>query len=142
MVKILFLLSNDVFSRQIDTFLHFFYSIQKSLKNTKLHLSLVIDFEVGGSCRNRLFVAPKYYYAEVISLPNREEKLRKKVQGRRKADCDGPNASLCSRNFQNVKLRLDFVEIDYFTATQILREIQFRRIQMVQRCHFWQFQRL
>jgi len=24
-----------------------------------------------------------------------------------------------------VKLRLDFVEIDYFTATQILREIKF-----------------
>ena len=89
MVKILFLLSNDVFSRQIDISLHFFYSIQKSLKNTKLHLSLVIDFEGGGSCRNRLFVAPKYYYAEVISLPNREEKLRKNVQGRRKADCDG-----------------------------------------------------
>ena len=49
-----------------------------------MHLSLVIDFEGGGSCKNRLFVAPKYYYAEVISLPNREEKLRKKVQGRRK----------------------------------------------------------
>ena len=32
---------------------------------------------------------------------------------------------LCSRNFQNVNLRLDFVEIDYLTATQILREIKF-----------------
>ena len=46
--------------------------------------------------------------------------------------------TLCSRNFQNVKLRLDFVEIDYFTATQILREIQLWQIQTVQKCHFCQ----
>ena len=65
-----------------------------------MHLSLVIDFEGGGSCKNRLFVAPKYYYAEVISLPNREEKLRKKVQGRRKeglghgVDCTGCPCSI------------------------------------------------
>ena len=45
--------------------------------------------------------------------------------------------TLCSRNFQNAKLRLDFVEVDYFTATKILREIQFWPIQMVQKCHFW-----
>ena len=85
------MLSNNVmlFLPQNDIVLCFFYSLRKSLTNTKLHLSLVIDFEGGGSCRNRLFVAPKYYYAEVISLPNREEKLRKNVQGRRKADCDG-----------------------------------------------------
>jgi len=47
--------------------------------------------------------------------------------------------ALCSRNFENVKLRLDFVEIDYFTATPILREIKFWRVETVQKCHFWQF---
>ena len=36
--------------------------------------------------------------------------------------------ALWSRNFQNVKLRLDFV----FTATPILREIEFCQIQTVQ----------
>ena len=45
--------------------------------------------------------------------------------------------ALCSRNFQNVKLRLDFV-YDHFTATQILYEIKFWRIQTVQKCCFWQ----
>ena len=40
--------------------------------------------------------------------------------------------SPCSRNFQNVKLRL-------FTANLILHEIQFWRIQTVKKCHFWQF---
>ena len=35
--------------------------------------------------------------------------------------------ALCSRNFQNMKLRLDFVDIWFFTTTQILREIQFWR---------------
>ena len=33
--------------------------------------------------------------------------------------------ALCSRLFQNVKLRLDFVEVLSFYATQILREIKF-----------------
>ena len=44
--------------------------------------------------------------------------------------------TLCSRNFQNVKLSLDFVEIDLFIATQILHEIKFWRVQAVQKCHF------
>ena len=35
------------------------------------------------------------------------------------------NTSLCSRNFQNVKLGLTLLKFDPFTATQILREIQF-----------------
>ena len=48
---------------------------------------------------------------------------------------------LCSRNFQNVKLRLVFVEIRsfYLHCTQILREIKFWWIQTVQKCHLWQF---
>ena len=50
--------------------------------------------------------------------------------------------ALCSRNFQNAKLRLDFLKFDHFTATQNLREIKFWQIQTVQKCHFWQFQRL
>ena len=50
-----------------------------------------------------------------------------------------PMCALCSRNFQNVKLRLDFVEMDYFATNQILREIKFWRFQTVQKCHFWQF---
>ena len=41
---------------------------------------------------------------------------------------------LCSRNFQNVKLNFND-----FTITQILREIQFWRIQIVQKCNSWQF---
>ena len=45
---------------------------------------------------------------------------------------------VCSRNFQNVKLILDFVEI-HITATEILREIQFWWIQTVQKCQFLQF---
>ena len=44
---------------------------------------------------------------------------------------DFAQISQCSRNFQNVKLRLDF---DHFTATPILREIKLWRIQMVQIC--------
>ena len=42
--------------------------------------------------------------------------------------------ALCSRNFQNVKLRLDLLNFDQFTATQILREIkfgEFKRSKMV-----------
>ena len=47
--------------------------------------------------------------------------------------------ALCSRNFQNVKLRLDFAEFDNLAATRILRENQFRRIQAVQKRYFCQF---
>ena len=49
------------------------------------------------------------------------------------------NCTLCSRNFQNVKLRLDFVDIWSSTVTPILNEIQFWGIQTVQKCHFCQF---
>ena len=42
--------------------------------------------------------------------------------------------TLCSRNFQNVKLRIDFVDIWSFTATPILHEIKFLGIQTVQKC--------
>ena len=45
-------------------------------------------------------------------------------------------SSLCSRNFQNVKLRLDFVEIwSFYHHFLILREIQFWWIQTVKKCH-------
>ena len=45
----------------------------------------------------------------------------------------------CSRNFQNVKLRLDFVKFDNFTATQILLEIKFWKIQTVHNVIFGNF---
>ena len=47
--------------------------------------------------------------------------------------------TLCTRNFRNVKLRLDFVEIWQFTASPILHEIQFWQIKMIKKYHFWQF---
>ena len=34
---------------------------------------------------------------------------------------------------------LTLLKFDHFTATLILREIQFCRISTVQKCHFWQF---
>ena len=37
---------------------------------------------------------------------------------------------------------MTLLKFDHCTATQILREIQFWRIQTVQKWHFWQFQRL
>ena len=50
--------------------------------------------------------------------------------------------ALCSRNFQNVKLSLTLLKFDHFITTPILREIILWRIQMVQKRHFGQFQRL
>ena len=47
--------------------------------------------------------------------------------------------TLCSRNFQNVKLLLDFVEFDHFTATPILRQIKYLRIQTVKNDIFANF---
>ena len=43
--------------------------------------------------------------------------------------------ALCSRNFQNVKLRLTLLKFDDLTATPILSEITFWWIQTVQKCH-------
>ena len=49
----------------------------------------------------------------------------------------GGTSALCSRNFQNVKLRLEFVEIFDFTYTPILREIKFWQTQTVQKKIFF-----
>ena len=49
--------------------------------------------------------------------------------------------SLCSRNFQNVKLRLDFVEIWWFFCHSNFAWNQIWWIQTFQKCHFWPFQR-
>ena len=48
---------------------------------------------------------------------------------------------LCSRNFQNVKLRLDFVEIWWFHHHSDFTWNQNWWIQMVKKCHFWHFNR-
>ena len=37
------------------------------------------------------------------------------------------------------KVKAWLLKFDHFTATQILRENQFWQIQMVEKCHFWQF---
>ena len=47
--------------------------------------------------------------------------------------------SLCSRNFQNVKLNLTLLKFDHFTATQILHEIKFQLILSVQKYYFSNF---
>ena len=45
---------------------------------------------------------------------------------------------LCSRNFQIVKLRLDFVEIWSFYCHSDFTWNPFRGIRTVQKCYFWQ----
>ena len=44
--------------------------------------------------------------------------------------------ALCSRNFQNVKLRLDFVEIQSFYRHQNFTQNEIWRIQTIQKMSF------
>ena len=52
-------------------------------------------------------------------------------------------SALSSRNFQNVKLRLEFITIlsFYRHSNPITYEIEFWQIKTVRKCHFLQFQR-
>jgi len=83
-------------------------------------------------CENSPIFPPLNRIAKIYDSKKMAKKEKKKFY-------IGPT-TLCSRNFQNVKLRIDFVEIrSFYRYSYILCEIKFWWFWTVQKCHFWQF---